>query len=559
MNEKFYKRSLVTILATIIMVCGILALVRESQAGPTSTWSSPQSLSDWQPEIGGFNLTLGLDGTQAAFWITGDYCTEPWSIWARIRRPGQDWDQAENISLPQPVLVHSLTWDAGITPDGTVWVIYNSKDTSIIGDNMFLFVAWKHPGEPWQRAKLSPSPAGIIEEARIRINQEGVMIVTWLESADINAPPFILYAAMRYPAVEDWELPQRIDANWGDTTIEQVYPLPGPEGMTMVMWVESKSGDPLSVGVFWRTKNPQTGSWSAIPSAPISGWKPHYLLDLGEPVIGADGSVVAAWVSATANPANVVCSSATYMATSGTWSAVVPISTPFQSYPITAPTLALSQNGTALVSWECVNSNGKSAICVNVRDPNSTWEGDTIISSGNHDAYYPLVGVWPDGGAMVVWEERDYNQPASQQRRVYWNLRPPNGPWGALGSGPIGDPKEKCWPVSLKLSDDQHAQFVWAVRDASQLFGSQEAIFASTWNPGGPWETPTRISNWVKVFIGDDLIVAPDGLMVAALWKEESTSGSVPIYQIAYNQQIFETPPEPPPFDNLIFLPLVMK
>jgi hypothetical protein len=565
MTDKLRKSSLTTCLTVMLFVSGILAFVRESQAGPTSSWSSPQSLSGWQPEIDLHNyyLELGADGTQAAFWVTGNPFNNPWAIWARTRKFSQAWDQAESISLEQPKLPASLYWDRGLAPDGTVWVIYGSKDTSISGDNMFLFVAWHNPDGSWQRANLSKSPAGQVRDAKLTISQDGIIIASWVESDASGNPPFSLYSLMRYPETPGWEEAKRIDANWGNTTIKNVHPLIGPEGMAMVMWVETKPGDPLRAGVFWRTKDPHTGNWSAIPAVPISGWQLFNWFSLSEPAIGPDGNVVAAWRCNAPNPVNIVNYSATYMAGSSTWSATVPISTPREG--LGNPYLALSQNGTALAVWGCENKNAKSAVCVNIRDPGSTWEGETILSTWQE---YPVgfdLGIWPDGGAMVVWDEYDPNKPLGQKCRIHWNLRPPNGPWGALGSGPIGDPVEDCSMGSLKLSHDDSAQMIWDVTDASQPPDLQGAVFASTWNPGGPWETPTRISNWgdnVWVY-SDCLVVAPDGLTVAALWEEERKFE--PSDQVAYNQQIFLIPPEPspttepPPFDNLIFLPLVMK
>jgi hypothetical protein len=574
MTDKLRKSSPATCLLAMLLLCGILASVRESQAGPTSSWSSPQSLSGWQPEIDNYNyyLELGADGTQAAFWVTGNPYNNPWAIWARTRKFGQAWDQAESISLGQPKLPDQLYWDRGVAPDGTVWVIYASKDTSISGDNMFLFVAWRQPEGSWQRAKLSKSPAGQVRDARLTISQEGVLIVTWTESDSSSQPPFSLYAVMRYLELSGWEEPKRIDANWGNTKIRDVHPLIGPEGMAMVMWVETKPGDPLRAGVFWRTKDPHTGNWSAIPAVPISGWQLTNWFTLSEPAIGPDGNVVAAWRCNAPNPVNIVNYSSTYMAGSSTWSAAVPISTP--RVGLGFPDLALSQNGTTIAAWFCEDA-AKYAICVNVRDPGSTWEGEIVLSSWQK---YPLdfdLGIWPDGGAMVVWDECDPNKPTGQKCNIHWNMRPPNGPWGALGSGAIGDPVEYCSMGSLKLSHDHYAQTIWGVYDASQPPDLQGAVFASTWNPGGPWEAPTRISNW-----GDDvwvysegLVVAPDGLTVAALWEEDRKSA--PSDQVSYNQQIFLIPPEPSPTtepppteptptepsptDKLIFLPLVMK
>jgi hypothetical protein len=549
-------RKSIRILVLIGSLFGLVVIsVGDIQAIPMLTWSSPTALSGWQPEIDDSRLELGADGTQAAFWISGSPNLSPWAIWARLRAAGELWGEAENISLQQPQLTYYLFWDAGITPDGTVWVIWTGKDDAIIDDNMFVYVAWRHPGGAWQRSQLSTIPAGIARDARLTIGPEGVMLVTWTKCHSDGSPPYSLYAVMRYPGAPDWEPVERLDANWGDTYMRNIYPLVGPEGMAVVMWVETKPGDSSLAGVFWRVFDPQAGNWSVLPAAPLSGWKDFPAIELQEPVMGTDGTVVATWINPAANPSNLVINSATRTASSGTWSPVVPISIPRQN--ISLPSLAIGNNGTTVAAWVCVDPiTAKQAICVNARDPGSTWKGETVLSNWQTYCGNILLGIWPEGGAMVVWDVVDASQPGSKDWRKYWSLRPPNGPWGAFGPDPIGDWMDGLGLGDLKLSDDLHAYLVWSVTDSTQPLVDDTAVLASTWNPGGSWETPTRISYWkeyIQNLDEDSLVVASDDQTVVALWTEVRPND--PKYQVSYNQQNFLIAPT----DRTVFLPLVVE
>jgi hypothetical protein len=167
---------------------GLLLLLATSAPALSVTddeWSPPFNLSDWQPDVPDFRLRLGNDGTAAAFWHV-ENASNQWSLWARVRPPGDPWQLAANVSGTQEPFPNYLPfyWDTGVGPDGTAWLVWAGIDSAQSGDNWFVRAARLPPGGSWQSEPLTD---GYYETSvrwvDLQVGPDGDLAAAWVACA----------------------------------------------------------------------------------------------------------------------------------------------------------------------------------------------------------------------------------------------------------------------------------------------------------------------------------------------------------------------------------------
>jgi len=543
------------------MVLGLLAAaVAPGLGAGGGGWSTPANISGWFTAGEPIWLRAGADGTQAAFWMAGDPSTVPVqaALWVRVRSAGQQWDTAENLSgwVSPAALFFPPHWNAAVAPDGTVWVIRTVMDAPGMR-----VVADKHPaGGSWQTESLS-NWATAVRSVELHIGPDGDLAAVWVEcdtmSGDLAQGNCAVNVRRRGAVAAGWEPAEKVDSS--SAGVGQAYGLVGPGGLTVVIWTEANAMMAKQWAAIARAYSPATSGWDTSP-ANVSGWiEPRLSRWLVQPVMGADGTFVAAWNAKMAPGAAYDAHfSSTRQAASGNWNAAPSqISADHDANTLGSPMLAVGQGGTVIAAWWCEpGSGGQYAIYANARDPGGTWWTEAQVSSSLLDSVtlYDL-GVWAtDDTAVVLWGTQDSSRTPLEDETVMWSGRPPGGLWGDGGQGQLGSWYDRLSGAALALGSDGSAAAVWAAIDGSQPTNQQGTVLAANRPPGGPWGTPETLASGHKLAVTwmEGLVVGQGGRPVSALWlgmRDVADPLTTPSFAVYYGEW--------PKWQ--IFLPLVLR
>ncbi len=382
----------------------------------------------------------------------------------------------------------------------------------------------KPAGGGWQTETLSNwEPA--VRSAELHIGPNGDLAAIWVEcdtmSGDLATGNCAVNVRRRGPGAPGWEPAEKVDHS--SAGVGQAYGLVGPGELTVVVWTEAHATTANQWAAMARAFSPATGGWDTSPTN-LSGWiEPSLTRWLAQPVMGADGTFVAAW-SARAVPGAAweAHYSSTRQAASGNWSAAPSqISEIHPATTLELPILAVGQGGTAVAAWER-EMGSQHAIYANARDPGGAWGTEAQVSSTWLDSVtlYDLE-VWAtDETAVVLWGVRDGSRPTLEDAAVWWSGRPPNKQWGQGGQGQLGSWYDRTIGAALALGSDGSAAALWAAVDGSQPANQQGTVLAANWPPGGPWGTPETLAAGHKLALTwrTGLVVGQGGRPVSALW-----------------------------------------
>lgn len=542
------------------VVLGLLAAAAApGLAAGGGGWSTPTSLSGWFTVGEPFWLRAGADGTQAAFWMALDPSTVPiqGALWVRVRSAGGEWDTAENLSgwVSPAVVLMPTYWNAGVAPDGTVWVVRTVMDSSL---GLRVVADHKPAGGGWQTETLS-NWATMVRSAELHIGPDGDLVAVWVEcdttSGDLTQGNCAVNVLPRGAGTTAWEPVKKVDISTAG--VGQAYGLVGPGGLTVIVWSQAMAGNQWAAMA--RAYAPATSGWEPS-SINVSGWlEPRSIRWLAQPAMGADGTFVAAWNAKTApGAAHDAQFSSTRQAASGNWSAAPSqISAAHDANALGAPLLAVGQGGTAVAAWECESSaGGKYAICANARDPGGTWGSEAQVSNSWLDSVtlYDLDMWATDETAVVLWGVEDSSRTALEDETVWWSGRPPNGQWGDGGEGQLGSWYDGLAGAAVALGSDGRAAAVWAAVDGSQPANQQGNVLAANWPPGGPWGAPETLASGHKLALAwrGALVVGQGGEPVSALWlgaRDVADPLTTPSFAIFYGEWT----------EWQIFLPVILR
>lgn len=559
MRKSICSRVIVFLLFSLVLTLGTTPLQGSPLVEPefASTWSTPVNLSGWQNSVSEPVLRVGADGTQAAFWWQYTFSPSQMSLWASVLPPGGNWSPAERVSAWQPTSTFSTyavpAQSYGVAPDGTAWAAWMFQDTSQPGNQWRVMSARKPPGLPWQTEPLSNWEYALRSTA-LHIGPEGDIAATWIACSGTGSweqGPCVVRVRRRPAGTSTWETLIRIDNAPPTAGILFAYPLVGPGGLIVVQWFQANASSQWAVMA--RSYSPTAGAWGTGPTQ-LSSWGVKWPVD---PVMGMDGTVVTAWTGQSPDPAKDVLYSATRPASTGSWSPAVEISSryvPTSQTGITGATLAIGQNGTAVVAWEWWVSPTQKAIYANARDPGGVWGGAVRVS--NWHTYINLEGldIWPGGTVVLLWEATDLGKPANADSGLFWSGRQPYGNWGGGGSGQLGAWMPDIYGAALALGQDGTAVALWAPADAGQPANRPFGIQAATWPSGGPWGAPQTLASGHEYTYVDrnGLVVGLGGQLVGAAWQAVRHTDS-------YSANFYSGFGGAPARQPRAFLPIVMR
>jgi hypothetical protein len=537
---------------SVVIILSMLGAALPVLTKALANWETPENLSDWQSTIYETRLEIAPDGTMGAFWVAENSAGGKYGLFARFREPEQPWDPPEPISgWFDPLSIAAPTyWGAGIAPDGTAWVMWSAIDGTIPPDNQFVYAAHKPLGGAWQTDTLH-GPITNISDAKMAMSPDGDLVVAWIERAGTDS--FMLNERHRFAGAPIWEPHVRVDDAAPGTDIYQMYPLIGNGGMVVIMWVENNQINTLNWGVFWRTYDSGSGLWSAYWTPPVSGWSTH--VDFSQPVMGPDGTVVAAWTQVLPSGKYANLSTTRPMST-GVWTTPpTQISQEKTGVTLYPPHLAIGDNGTVAAAWIYQPTGSQHYLFANARDAGGTWGSEEQLSSAQSLLYLMDIGVWPNGDALVAWAGLDNTLPAARDTGLFWSLRTPAATWG--NQQQMGDYFDDIYGIALGLANDSSGHLLWSILDTTRPAGQEHNIYAARYDPTGTWDTPILIGEWAKFsYVNHDgVAIGLGGLPVGADWVVARNSS--PADAVFFNEIPMPTPP--PSGGNTIYLPLVLK
>jgi hypothetical protein len=543
----------------ILRMMGLLLLLVVSAPALGDTddeWLPPVNLSGWQHIVIDFQLRLGSDGTKAAFWLEQSAGGQ-WSLWARVQPPGGEWGLPENLSGTREQFPDYFPdfWDTGVTPGGTAWLVWAGIDTAQSGDNLFVMASRLPPGGSWQSELLTPAYETTIRWVDLDVGPGGDLAAAWVACASTTLPsdgPCHVRVRRRPAGAPGWQPLAQPDEAIG-VGITQAGVLVGPGGLTVALWEQADTSTPARWAVMARAFEPAPapGAWDPNPIN-LSGWKPS--MQMSWPVMDPGGTLTAAWVANSADPAKVAVFASTRSPAGGAWSQPpTPISTA-RSGMHYRPHLGVGQDGTVAATWGYIAPTTETYFFANARDAGSVWGSEAQLFGG------PLVSlrlwnwraaVGSDGTAIALYSHMDSSHHVDENEVVRWSGRPPHGVWGGAGQGELGDWVSSIQSLDLAAGKDGHATAVWGPWHAGRPQGEQWRILAAIRPPESPFGPATDLSGWhsfAETSPGG-LVVGPDGRQVLAGWRIQRLDDSATAFQYS---EFTSTGPR-------IYLPLIVR
>jgi hypothetical protein len=525
-----------------------------------SDWSPPQNLSDWYGIAGegGHSLDLGIDGTQLAAWFVSAGPAK-WTLRARVRPPGHDWEVGATIVAARDHVFKAVPtmWSSGVAPDGTSWLVWIEIDHSVAGDNMLIGAAHRPPG-PGQSWAVDDLTDGAYETSirtvDMQIGPDGDVAVVWVACAASTIPSDgpCHVRARRWPAgATAWEGIYQTDQAYSGEAIEKAHVVVGPGGLTVVLWVQTDTSNPVKWALLSRafSPSPAPGGWEANVTN-VSGWQTYVLPS--PPVCDPGGTVTAAWRSTAPDPSKHAHYANTRPAV-GAWNGTpAQISPGRSSYGGLGPTLAVGEDGTVSAAYVDYAGATETYLYANTRQAASTWGGEQLVHGGpNLLIRNQKLGVWPQGAALILFWVADTGRDAHEDSGVFWSMRPPHASWGDGGQDQLGTWCENMSDIALKVALDGSAFAAWSMRDTNHPPPDDYQVLASSWVAGGPFEEPVALSDVHNyAWLGDrTCVLGQFGEPAAVAW--EATRSPDLSTAIMYSERMVAS--------NRVYLPVTLR
>jgi hypothetical protein len=242
------------------------------------------------------------------------------------------------------------------------------------------------------------------------------------------------------------------------------------------------------------------------PAVEISGRAPTALR--GSPQVGIDasGNAVAVWLEALGDLSrNAVWASR--RDAGGAWSTPATIDKPIGS--ASAPQLAMTAGGTALVAFAQSASNQGGAQLLVTNRFTGTWGIPTTASSPAQTPDKPSVALGADGAATLVFTAADSSFP-----RAWATQASATGSWDAPMV--MDASAQPGWAPSVTMTTNGDAVMTWT--ETAGAF-SETSLWASR-NHGGTWGAPALLSADTGAVLGSILVGADASGDAIAIWSQ---------------------------------------
>ncbi len=327
-------------------------------------------------------------------------------------------------------------------PDGTAVVAWGQVEKGQGAGPVYLSErgpegAWKDPSGPADAISFPPWAYG----PTIAVNAKGEWLVAWNQS--MTTPNRGVAVARRRSWSEPWQRPAGPD----DVLSPRIFYCNMPvialddAGDALVTWYQSVGGPLMAL------YSERRGADAAFVPAGLTGYlsAPGGAVDSDpygdvKPVVFPDGSAAVAWTQEDGKGHTLV-----YLATrdkGGAWHRPAGLDDAFsiaQGYARSV-NLAAGPRGDLYVVWYQDAGFGNVVYAAR-RRPDGTWTEDgrhpVRLSTPGAAGIFPRVAVGPEGGVMVVWNEREGKAPMRVAARRTGGAGDPWGPIEVLsGAGP---------------------------------------------------------------------------------------------------------------------------
>jgi hypothetical protein len=326
------------------------------------------------------NVAMNAAGDAMAVWYTSANFGPQ-----RARRydAGLGWQPIENAAA-----AGGSVYPAGVAID--------ADDNALAVWNRYNMIQSRYSAGAGWGTEAPLEALGSTEASQLAGSESGAAVAVWTQKT--GSAPRDVYAA-RYVPGAGWLEPEAMEslsghANGPDVAID-------PAGNALVAWSQPESALALGSATL-RRYDAASDTWSEPFLLDSENWTVG-LIDLD---MNASGDAVATWNQRQGSFER--CWVSLYDAETDTWTAARVVSLDEEQQGVRLPQAALSDDGTAFVTWVQENDSTWSAWAAVYDAELGAWGEATLLE---HDdtgsAWEPRVAADPAGNAIVVWEQSD--------------------------------------------------------------------------------------------------------------------------------------------------------
>lgn len=340
------------------------------------------------------------DGNALAIWV--QEAAGRTDVWSNYYQAGIGWNTA---TLVEQNDVDLFAGDPriGFDQNGNAIAVWTQTDA--VTDSPSVWANRFEPALGWGTPeRLEADPNEVLGAVALAVHANGDAVAAWAQFDGTYANVF----ANRYTAGGGWNGPELVDDT--DAIVADPTVAVASNGDILVVWEQSPTG---VVRDIWARRFTAASGWDA--PALVSTTNTGAATDPQVAFDGADNAIVL-WLQ---NPGfDRAVHAARHTAASG-WETPVLVG---PGPDAEQHRLAVDAAGNAVAVWrraETVNGQVVLTVFGSRFSPANGWENAVALSSG--DAFYPSVGLRPDGHALAVWHELDLSQPFSTAYSVWSN------------------------------------------------------------------------------------------------------------------------------------------
>jgi len=346
----------------------------ETSRPPGGPWAAPGTLTGDEAGPGHPCVGEGPGGETLVVWPR--FHEGQLIIRATIRLPGVGWSTAVDLGTTPYEALQMGSCDVAIDASGDAVAVWSVET---VFEFESVWAAYRPSGAAWESAVELRSPEALFVRPTAAIDSAGEALVAWgggrIQTAD-------------KPPTEGWGEPETLSETGHFATLADI--------------AVDDSGDALAAWQFDRGFEENVVQAASRPAG--AGWEEPEDLSAGEHALtpqaemDAAGNGLVVWETSEAG--HHVIESAE-RPDQGAWQHPVDLSPPGEL--ASRPSLAMNQEGDALVAWEAQNG-GTWSVRGTARPVGGTWAQPSPISAGGPSGeLFPPVGIDSEGDGVATW------------------------------------------------------------------------------------------------------------------------------------------------------------
>jgi hypothetical protein len=274
----------------------------------------------------------------------------------------------------------------------------------------------------------------------------------------------------------------------------------------------------FDVGSIFSSSRDSNGNWGPVQTISLLYSTPLDIISKDASVsVNDNGLAIAVWTETDQN--TLICRTmASFLPQGETWSIPVAISNNELARSEGGPSVAIDQNGNAVVVWRSdLPGSAFSIYGTTYNAATASWSGPVLLEPSSFVLFIPKCAIDAQGNALAIWTKNDspIGGP-TDVRSAYFKY----------GTG---------WEPSVTISTEDFSFYNYVVLDptgnGTAIWEANDNIFASQKPLGLPWTTPEAISdvsgNLNEGFMQTPLAVNPEGDVIAIFVDNDILSTSV--------------------------------